>query len=288
MRCVELGQRHFRVLGGRHETHQQNEVRIMNADKIRHYGDALYEALLSRTPIDPITEQETDVSIEDAYQIQLRMIQRRIEAGETIVGKKIGVTSKVVQDMLKVDQPDFGQMTSAMVFNEGEAIRVADMIAPRAEAEVAFMLKRDLEGPGVTAADVLRATDCVMPCFEIVDSRIKDWKIRIQDTVADNASCGVLTLGGLRKDPRHIDLALAGMVLEKNGEVISTSTGAAVQGSPVNAVAWLANTLGRLGIALKAGEVILSGSQSPLVPVVAGDSLTCSVGGLGGTSVRFV
>ena len=135
---------------------------------------------------------------------------------------------------------------------------------------------------------MLRATDCVMPCFEIVDSRIKDWKIKIQDTVADNASCGVLTLGGMRKRPRDLDLALAGMVLEKNGDIISTSTGAAVQGSPVNAVAWLANTLGRLGIGLKAGEVILSGSQSPLVPVVAGDSLSCSVGGLGSTSVRFI
>jgi 2-oxopent-4-enoate/cis-2-oxohex-4-enoate hydratase len=128
----------------------------------------------------------------------------------------------------------------------------------------------------------------VLPCFEIVDSRIQDWKIKIQDTVADNASCGVLVLGGRRKSPRDIDLALAGMVLEKNGELISTSTGAAVQGSPVNAVAWLANTLGRLGIGLKAGEVILSGSQSPLVPVKAGDSLSCAVGGLGGTTVRFI
>lgn len=260
----------------------------MEPKKIQHYGDELYQALISRTAVAPLTEREPDITIEDAYQIQLRMIERRVNAGETIVGKKIGVTSKMVMDMLKVDQPDFGQMTSGMVFNEGEAIRCDTMIAPKAEAEVAFMLKRDLMGPGVTAADVLRATECVMPCFEIVDSRIKDWKIKIQDTVADNASCGVLTLGGLRKSPRDLDLALAGMVLEKNGEVISTSTGASVQGSPVNAVAWLANTLGRLGIGLKAGEVILSGSQSPLVPVQPGDSLVCSVGGLGGTSVRFI
>jgi 2-oxopent-4-enoate/cis-2-oxohex-4-enoate hydratase len=260
----------------------------MDQQKIEHYGDELYRALIERKPVDPLTDRESAITIEDAYRIQLRMIQRRLDAGETIIGKKIGVTSKVVMDMLKVDQPDFGQMTSGMVFNEGQPVDTKTLIAPRAEAEVAFVLKHDLQGPGVTAADVLRATDCVMPCFEIVDSRIKDWKIKIQDTVADNASCGVLTLGGLRKSPRQLDLALAGMVLEKNGEVISTSTGAAVQGSPVNAVAWLANTLGRLGIALKAGEVILSGSQSPLVPVVAGDSLVCSVGGLGGTSVRFV
>ena len=260
----------------------------MDKAKIEQYGDELYQALLSRTPVDPLTDREPGITIEDAYQIQLRMIQRRLDAGETIVGKKIGVTSKVVMQMLKVDQPDFGQMTSGMVFSEGEAIRADSMIAPKAEAEVAFVLKSDLIGPGITAADVLRATDFVVPCFEIVDSRIKDWKIKIQDTVADNASCGVLTLGGVRKSPRQLDLALAGMVLEKNGDIVSTSAGAAVQGSPVNAVAWLANTLGRLGIALKAGEIILSGSQSPLIPVKAGDSLYCSVGGLGGTSVRFI
>mgnify|MGYP000396727044 FL=1 len=262
---------------------------MLNKSKIEQYGDELYNALVTRTPVAPLTDREAEITIEDAYQIQQRMIARRLEAtGETIIGKKIGVTSKVVMDMLKVNQPDFGMMTSGMVFNEGESIDTGTMIAPRAEAEVAFVLKSDLTGPGVTAADVLRATECVVPCFEIVDSRIQDWKIKIQDTVADNASCGVLTLGGRRKSPRDIDLALAGMVLEKNGEVISTSTGAAVQGSPVNAVAWLANTLGRLGIGLKAGEVILSGSQSPLVPVKAGDSLVCSVGGLGSTSVRFI
>ncbi|QBM26409.1 2-oxopent-4-enoate hydratase [Hydrogenophaga pseudoflava] len=259
----------------------------MDKQKIQQYGDELYQSLLDRQPVTPLTDREADITIEDAYQIQLRMIQRRLDAGEHVVGKKIGVTSKVVMDMLKVNQPDFGHLLSGMVYNEGQPISVSTMIAPKAEAEVAFILARDLEGPGVTAADVLRATDCVMPCFEIVDSRIKDWKIKIQDTVADNASCGVLTLGGLRKSPRDIDLALAGMVLEKNGEIISTSCGASVQGSPVNAVAWLANTLGRLGIGLKAGDIILSGSQSPLVPVVAGDSLYCSVGGLGGTSVRF-
>lgn len=260
----------------------------MDVSTIQRYGDELYQALQHREPVAPLTEREPGITLDEAYRIQLRMIQRRLDAGERVVGKKIGVTSQVVMDMLGVNQPDFGHLLSGMVFNEGQPISMGTLIAPRAEAEVAFILARDLDGPGVTAADVLRATDCVMPCFEIVDSRIRDWKIRIQDTVADNASCGVLTLGGLRRSPRDLDLALAGMVLEKNGEVISTSTGASVQGSPVNAVAWLANTLGRLGIGLKAGDVILSGSQSPLVPVVAGDCLHCSVGGLGGTSVRFV
>ena len=260
----------------------------MDQKTIEALGDSLYDALVARTPIAPLSAAHPDMTIEDAYHVQQRMIARRLEKGDRVIGKKIGVTSKAVMNMLGVHQPDFGYLLDSMVFNEGESVDMDTLIQPKAEGEIAFLLKKDLQGPGVTAADVLAATEGVMACFEIVDSRIQDWKIKIQDTVADNASCGVLTLGGLRKSPRDLDLALAGMVLEKNGEIISTSCGASVQGSPVNAVAWLANTLGRLGIGLKAGDIILSGSQSPLVPVVAGDSLYCSVGGLGGTSVRFV
>ena len=260
----------------------------MDKTKIQHYGDELYQALLDRKAVDPLTDREPSITIEDAYQIQLRMIQRRVDAGETIVGKKIGVTSQVVMNMLKVNQPDFGQMTSGMVFSEGEAIRADSMIAPKAEAEVAFVLKNDLMGPGVTAADVLRATDFVVPCFEIVDSRIKDWKIKIQDTVADNASCGVFVLGDRLVDPRDVDLVTVGMVLEKNGDIVATGAGAAALGHPANAVAWLANTLGQHGIALEAGEVVLSGSLGIMVPVTAGDSLRVTMGGIGGCSVRFV
>ncbi len=260
----------------------------MTPDEIQTHGDALHQALVNRRPIAPLTDRVPEFSIEDAYRIQLRMIEHRKAKGETIVGKKIGVTSKAVQDMLKVYQPDFGHLLSGMVFSEGEPIPMNTLIAPKAEAEVAFILKQDLNGPGVTAADVLRATDFVLPCFEIVDSRIADWKIKIQDTVADNASCGVFVLGGTPRSLRGFDLSVAGMVVEKNGDVVSTAAGAAVQGSPVNAVAWLANTLGALGIPLRAGEVILSGSQSPLMPAAAGDTFTCSVGGLGSCSVRFV
>jgi 2-oxopent-4-enoate/cis-2-oxohex-4-enoate hydratase len=259
----------------------------MNPDTIQHYGNELYQALVEREPVIPLTEREADIGIDDAYQIQLRMIQRRLDKGETVIGKKIGVTSRAVQQMLQVFQPDFGQLLSGMAYSEGETISLNSLIAPRAEAEVAFILKRDLVGPGVTAADVLRATDFVLPCFEIVDSRIKDWKIKIQDTIADNASCGVFVLGGTARSLRGLDLSIAGMVVEKNGDTVSTSAGAAVQGSPINAVAWLANNLGPLGIPLKAGEVILSGSQSPLMPVASGDSFTCSVGGLGSCAIRF-
>lgn len=259
----------------------------MNEEKIQHYGDALYEAWLARRTIPPLLEQEPDITLDDAYRIQQRYVARRVQVGETIVGKKIGVTSKPVQDFLGVFQPDFGQLTSGMVYQEGDTLPLDTLIQPKAEAELAFVLKEDLQGPGVTAMDVIRATDYVVPCFEIVDSRITDWKIRIQDTVADNASCGVYVLGKTKGDPRKLDITLAGMVLEKNGELFSTGVGAAVQGSPANAVAWLANTLGELGIPFKAGEVILSGSQSALVPVADGDELVCTVGGLGSCRVKF-
>ena len=260
----------------------------MQTDQIDRYGDELHVAAVTRMPVEPLTSREPDLTIYDAYRIQMRMVQRRLDDGETVVGKKIGVTSQVVMDMLNVNQPDFGHLLSGMVFHESDPIRVDLLIAPRAEAEVAFVLKRELQGPGITAQDVLEATDYIVPCFEIVDSRIRDWKIKIQDTVADNASCGVLVLGRTRSDPRKLDLSAATMRLRKNGELISTATGASVQGSPLNAVAWLANTLGRFGIALKAGELILSGSQSPLVPVKAGDAFECAVEGLGGASMRFI
>lgn len=259
----------------------------MDSAKITRYGDELYEAFVARRTVAPLLLREPDIDLGQAYRIQLRFIERRLQAGETVVGKKIGVTSKPVQDFLGVFQPDFGQLTSNMAYRDGDTIDLGTLIQPKAEAELAFVLKADLHGPGVTAIDVIRATDHVRPCFEIVDSRITDWNIKIQDTVADNASCGVYVLGDAEGDPRRFELTLAGMVLDKNGEVFSTGVGAAVQGSPANAVAWLANTLGELGIPFRAGEVILSGSQSALVPVADGDELVCSIGGLGRCRVGF-
>ena len=261
----------------------------MNEQKIQQYGDALYQALVERKAIDPLTTTEPDITIQDAYRIQLCMIERRLQDGtEQVIGKKIGVTSRAVMDMLKVDQPDFGHLTSSMVFGDGAAIPADTLIAPKAEGEIAFVLKHDLCGPGITNADVLRATEYVLPCFEIVDSRIRDWKIRIQDTVADNASSGVFVLGDAAADPRKIDLSLVGMTLEKNGDVVATGAGAAALGHPLNAVAWLANTLGELGMSLRAGEVILSGSLAAMVPAQAGDNLRVSLGGIGSVGVRFI
>jgi len=250
-------------------------------------GDTLYAALRSRTPIDPISNQYPDLGIEGAYRIQQRLLARRMQDGERVVGKKIGVTSAAVMHMLGVHQPDFGYLTDAMVVNQGEAIDTRTLIQPKAEGEIAFVLKKDLMGPGVSVADVLAATECVMPCFEIVDSRIRDWKITITDTVADNASCGVFVLGSQAVSPFKIDLYSCGMVLEKNGEIVATGAGAAALGSPLNAVAWLANTLGRLGIGLQAGEVILSGALAAMFPARSGDHFRVSIGGLGECAVRF-
>ncbi len=260
----------------------------MDRSMITRLGDELYQALLTRTAISPLTERVAGVTIEDAYFVQQHMLARRLEAGERVIGKKIGVTSQAVMNMLGVHQPDFGYLLDGMVYGDGAAIPAETLIQPKAEGEIAFVLKHDLTGPGITAADVLRATEGVMACFEIVDSRIKDWKIKIQDTVADNASCGVLVLSDRMVDPRGLDLRTCGMVLEKNGEVVVTGAGAATMNSPVNAVVWLANTLGRLGIGLKAGEVILSGALGAMVPVRAGDNLRVAINGLGGCSVRFI
>lgn len=260
----------------------------MEQAQITQLGDELYTALLERQTIAPLTSRGFEISIEDAYHIQQRMLARRIEQGEKVVGKKIGVTSQAVMNALGVHQPDFGWLLDGMVYNEGESIPFDTLIQPKAEGEIAFLLKKDLQGPGVTAADVLAATEGVMACFEIVDSRIRDWQIRIQDTVADNASCGVFVLGDQLVDIRNLDLALCGMVLEKNGEIVVTGAGAATLGHPVNAMVWLANTLGRLGIALKAGDIVLSGALGAMVPVQKGDNLRVTIGGIGGCSVRFV
>ena len=259
----------------------------MDTETISQYGDELYEAWFERRVLSPLLQRAPDISVADAYSVQSQMVNRRVQAGETIIGKKIGVTSKPVQDFFGVYEPDFGQLTSGMLRSEEEGVDLNQLIQPKAEGELAFVLKKDLVGPGITATDVIRATDYVSPCFEIVDSRIRDWELQIQDTVADNASCGVFILGDEKGDPRKLDITMAGMAVHKNGELFSTGVGAAVQGSPVNAVVWLANTLGQFGLPFRAGEVILSGAQAALVPVTTGDELVCTIGGLGSCTARF-
>jgi 2-oxopent-4-enoate/cis-2-oxohex-4-enoate hydratase len=256
--------------------------------EIERLGDELHSALRERRTVAPLTERTPGLTIDDSYLVSRRMLERRLADGERVIGKKIGVTSVAVQRMLDVHQPDFGFLTDAMVFESGATIPIAEtLIQPRAEGEIAFVLARALAGPGITEADVLAATRAVRPCFEIVDSRIRDWKIRIEDTVADNASSGVFVLGPEEVDPRSVDLVSCRIAVEKNGRPLSEGVGAAALGSPAYCVAWLANTLARFGIALGAGEVVLSGSLVPLEPVRAGDRMRLSLEGIGEARVEF-
>ena len=251
------------------------------------YADALFGALERQNAIPPI--DDGSLSIDDAYAISLDLLGRRVARGERVVGKKIGVTSAAVQSMLGVHQPDFGFLTDRMRI-EGETIDVdaAGLIQPRAEAEIAFVLRDRLRGPGITADQVIAATGSIAPCFEIVDSRISDWKIGIIDTIADNASCGVFLLGAARADPTAYDLAALRVTVTKNGAPLSEGFGWAVQGSPAAAVAWLANTLGSHGVSLDAGDVILSGSLVPLEPAGPGDVFEMELHGIGHCTARFV
>ena len=263
---------------------------MLDPQLIETLGDELFAALRERRTLAPLSTRQPSIDIEDAYRISLRFLERRQALGEQVIGKKIGVTSKAVQDMLNVHQPDFGFLTDRMQVADASDVSMAEfrLIQPRAEGEIAFILAEDLVGPGISAADVLAATEAVTCCFEIVDSRIDDWQIRIQDTVADNASCGVFVLGDNRIDPRSLDLAACELRMTKNDQAAGSGLGSAVQGHPCEAVAWLANTLGRLGIPLRKGEVILSGALAPLVPVGAGDRIHMTISGLGSASLRFV
>jgi len=262
----------------------------MDAALLNELGDELFTALRARHTLTPLTERHPAISVDDAYRISKRFLDRRLAEGEKVIGKKIGVTSKPVQDMLNVHQPDFGFLTDAMALWNDAIVDLAEhrLIAPRIEGEIAFVLKHDVSGTNITREDILDATECVLPCFEVVDSRIDNWRIRIQDTVADNASCGVYVLGDGGAAPRALDLAEACLTMRRNGETIATGLGSAVQGHPAEAVAWLANTLGRFGIPFLAGEVILSGSLVPLVPVVAGDHFDLDIAGIGSAAVRFI
>jgi 2-oxopent-4-enoate/cis-2-oxohex-4-enoate hydratase len=248
----------------------------------------LYAALAARRTVPPLRTRGLDLTLDDAYAISLGLLELRLAAGERVIGKKIGVTSKAVQDMLGVHQPDFGFLTDRMHVADGATIPIAhSMIQPRAEGEIALILARTLKGPGVSNADVLDATGAIAACFEIVDSRIESWNIGIIDTVADNASCGLFVLGEGRVDPKPLDLAALRMRVFKNGAPLSEGLGSAVQGSPLASVAWLANTLGRYGVSLEAGEIILSGSLVPLEPARPGDTFRLELEGAGSASIRF-
>lgn len=247
----------------------------------------LADAYVTRRAIEPLSARFPELTLDDAYAIQLLQVDRWLASGRRIVGHKVGLTSRAMQVMLGVDQPDYGHLTDDMVHLEHLPIDAGRFLQPRIEPEVAFVLKRALTGPGVTVAEAIAAVDFVLPALELIDSRIRDWKIGLLDTIADNASSGGIVLGSTPVDIRDVDLRLSGCVLHRNGEVVATGAGGAVLGSPLTALVWLANTLGPLGIALLPGHIVLPGSQTSAVPVAPGDVIRAAFGGIGSVTARF-
>ncbi len=260
----------------------------MEEIRLKELAQLLLAAEAQKKPVPPLTEIEPTLSEEEAYQIQLRLIELKKSSGRVVVGKKIGLTSLAMQAMLGVKEPDYGQLLDDMFIMESEKIKLADLIAPRLEGEIAFVMQQDLVGPGVTIAEVLRCSAGVMPALEIIDSRIRDWKIKLADTIADNASSARVVLGGTLIAPYNIDLRTIGMIMEKNGEIMATAAGAAVLGHPAQAVAWLANKLANYGMSLRKGEIVLSGSLTAALPISSGDFFCADFGPLGQVKIKFI
>jgi 2-keto-4-pentenoate hydratase len=250
-------------------------------------ADELWEADRSAKPVAPLTGRHPELGIEDAYAIQSINIERRVAAGQRIIGRKVGLTSRPMQELLGVDEPDFGVLLDDMFVEDGDEIPLDSLLQPRVEAELAFVMDRDLAGPGVTTAKALAAVAGVLPAIEVVDSRVADWRIKLVDTVADNASSGLLVVGGRMRRIEDLDLRLIGVVVSRNGEMIDTGAGAAALGNPARCVAWLANKLGSLGSGLRAGDVVLPGAVHKMVPVRPGDVFRAEFSRLGAVTTRF-
>jgi 2-keto-4-pentenoate hydratase len=249
--------------------------------------DALVTAAVERVPIEPLSTTYPELTVEDAYAIQAAGIERRLAEGRVVRGRKAGLTSAAMQAQLGVDEPDFGTLLDDMLVEDGDEIAVDRLIQPRAEAEIGFLLERDLAGPGVTTSDVLRAAAGVVACIEVIDSRIADWKIGLVDTVADNASSAFAVTSGRLVPVDGLDLRLVGMAFYRNGELVETGAGAAVLGNPARCVAWLANKLAQFGEALCAGDLVLAGALHKSVAAEPGDVFRAELNHLGSVTTRF-
>ncbi|MFD3925407.1 2-keto-4-pentenoate hydratase [Streptomyces sp. NPDC058614] len=257
----------------------------MSAPEIAKAADGLLEAVRTGVPCPPV---RTFLSgIDTAYAVQRANVERALTAGRRIVGRKIGLTSPAVQTQLGVDQPDFGTLFADMAVAEDGSVPAGRLIQPKVEAEVALVLKAELPHRDCTVVDILRATDFALPALEIVDSRIADWDITIVDTVADNASSGLFVLGGTPVPLTGLDLRGVRMTMTRGGEVVSEGTGADCLGSPLNAAAWLASTLARMGDPLRAGDVVLTGALGPMTVAAPGDRFEARISQLGRVAVEF-
>ena len=241
----------------------------------------LFDAAAEHRTVPMLTVDHADLTEADAYRIQEALVGLHVAAGATRTGMKLGLTSKAKQREMGIDVPIVGVLLDSLSIDPGVPFTVAALGQPRAEPEIAFLMARDLEGPGVTAAHVLAATEGVMPALEILDSRYDGYRFTLPDVVADQTSAGRFLLGGQLTSPRGFDLRLTGCVLSKNGEVAATAAGAAVSGHPAGAVAWLVRWLAARGRGLRAGDIVLSGGMTAVVPLSAGDVVSAAFDRLG-------
>ncbi len=255
------------------------DLESIAAELLGAYGDA--------PTLAPLTSTYDGLTIDDAYAIQQIQVRRRLADGAAIIGYKVGLTSAAMQQQMGVYEPDFGHLLTDMLYAADAPIDTSRFRQPRAEPEIALILDRPLQGTGLSVADLISATAYALPAVEVIDSRITGWKIRLVDTIADNASSGALVLGQTPTPVSGLDLALAGCVFRRNGRIQATGSGAAVLGSPWYAATWLANTLIARGAAMAAGSIILTGSITAAVPVAPSDTVTATIGGLGSVTAVF-
>ena len=260
---------------------------MIGEGEVEAMSEALWAAENKREAIAPLKARWPEMDIDDAYRVQLRTIERRVEQGATIRGHKVGLSSRVMQQMMGVHEPDFGHLLDDMFVFEDAVVAANEMIQPRVEVEVAFVLGEPLPTQHCTAADVIRATEFILPAIEIIDSRIADWKIGIEDTIADNASSARVVLGGNPKSLLDCDVRKIGATLRVDHEIVATGTAAAVLGNPVTSVAWLAQTVGRFGVQLDRGHVILPGSCTAAATVRPGSRVHAEFDELGHVAVAF-
>ncbi len=259
---------------------------MLNESLLHDIASELATAEADRRPLKPITERFPEISESDAYDIQKLNANKAFVDGRFLVGYKVGLTSRSAQKHFQVFEPDFGHLYADMAWRDEAQENLSVLIQPRIEAEIAFVLGRDLTGPGITIAQALESVDYVVGALEIIDSRIADWKIKAFDTIADNGSSARYVLGSKAVKLSSIDLPSVGMSLAKNGEVWLTGAGSAVLGNPLNALVFLANRLGERGIGLKAGQFVLSGALSGVLTMKPGDFFTAEFLKLGRVSVR--
>jgi 2-keto-4-pentenoate hydratase len=249
---------------------------------------ALYEARRTREPIEPFTDADADLGLADGYAVQHQLTSMLLAEGDRVVGYKVGLTSRPMQQMIGVDQPDCGPILASTVYADGDAVPLSRFIQPKIEAEIAFVLGSSLTGPVVSVLDARRAIAGMAAALEIIDSRFADWRIRLADTVADLASNGAAAISSRLVPLDGQDPRLIGMVLTRQGELVDTGAGAAALGDPVRVVAWLANTLGGMGVKLEAGHLIMTGALHAAVPMRVGDVFRAEFDRLGSVAVRVV